>query len=65
VRTDQNVQITDGVTEGDWSEAEKLLLKETFKSEPEFCYAVNKQIYLELIEKHEYQKVLQILYIRC
>jgi hypothetical protein len=34
-----------------------LLLKETFKNEKDFQYEVHKQIYLELVEKQEYQKV--------
>jgi hypothetical protein len=45
------------IYEGDWSEVERLVLKQPFKNYRSFLYAAYKQAYLELLEKQEYQKV--------
>eukprot|EP01119_Soliformovum_irregulare_P006425 TRINITY_DN1841_c0_g1_i2.p1 TRINITY_DN1841_c0_g1~~TRINITY_DN1841_c0_g1_i2.p1 ORF type:complete len:540 (-),score=74.69 TRINITY_DN1841_c0_g1_i2:1460-3079(-) len=60
-KTLQTIAMKKAILEGDWTEAEKLCTKETFKHEKQFVYAVYKQIYLEMIEKQDYQKAFTYL----
>eukprot|EP01113_Clastostelium_recurvatum_P035398 TRINITY_DN4932_c0_g1_i4.p1 TRINITY_DN4932_c0_g1~~TRINITY_DN4932_c0_g1_i4.p1 ORF type:complete len:633 (-),score=71.36 TRINITY_DN4932_c0_g1_i4:60-1958(-) len=49
------------ILEGDWGEVEKLCAKNPFKHSNAFLYAVYKQVYLELLERQEYQKAFTYL----
>ncbi|CAM6106108.1 unnamed protein product [Calypogeia fissa] len=54
-------RIKTAITDGEWSEMEKLIQKTPLKDHKHFLYNVFKQQYLELIEQQEYQKAFTLL----
>ncbi|PRP87067.1 hypothetical protein PROFUN_04803 [Planoprotostelium fungivorum] len=60
-RINQIKKMKKSILEGDWVEVERLLTREIFKNNRDFTYSVYKQIYLELLEKQEYQKAFTYL----
>eukprot|EP00190_Bangiopsis_sp_CCMP1999_P003760 CAMPEP_0198731134 /NCGR_PEP_ID=MMETSP1475-20131203/28264_1 /TAXON_ID= ORGANISM="Unidentified sp., Strain CCMP1999" /NCGR_SAMPLE_ID=MMETSP1475 /ASSEMBLY_ACC=CAM_ASM_001111 /LENGTH=585 /DNA_ID=CAMNT_0044494053 /DNA_START=340 /DNA_END=2094 /DNA_ORIENTATION=+ len=49
------------ILEGEWSEVERLCIRQSFKYQKSFLYAIYEQQYLELIDSQEHQKASALL----
>src|SRR5262245_21930536 len=54
-------RMREAILVGDWAEVEQLCSKEAFRHDKDFLYSVYTQIYLEYIERQEFQKALTYL----
>eukprot|EP00993_Chasmostoma_nieuportense_P000186 NODE_116_length_3099_cov_33.815612_g109_i0.p1 GENE.NODE_116_length_3099_cov_33.815612_g109_i0~~NODE_116_length_3099_cov_33.815612_g109_i0.p1 ORF type:complete len:583 (-),score=122.06 NODE_116_length_3099_cov_33.815612_g109_i0:145-1893(-) len=54
-------QMRNALLEGEWGLVDKMLAKQTFKTQPLFQYAVLKQRYLELLDVGDNQKAFELI----
>lgn len=57
----QAARVRKALLDGDWVEVERLLSKPIFRSQPNYCYHIWRQLFLEYVEAGESMKAMGIL----